>query len=252
MKRRSVWMASVMTLTLVAWSTAPGALRQAGASGDGKGEEQQGKKNVWDFDKTAAGGLPTGWKVAETNGKGKPGTWQVIADANAPSAPNVLALTKTENTRSTYNLLIVTGARYRDLELEVKVKALSGKEDQGGGALWRATDPNNYYVTRWNPLENNLRLYYVKAGKRTQIASVDVTGDAKAWHTIKVTDVGKKIAVVFDGKILIEKEDATFPGPGLIGLWTKADAATAFDDLKVEGETTVGPAGVEDPNGKGQ
>jgi len=239
MKKRSMWIASAMALTLVTWSMARGSEGRAGRSEDRKGEKQQGKKNTWDFDKVAAGGLPRGWKAAETNGKGKPGTWQVIADANAPSAPNVLALTKTENRSGTYNLLMVAGTRYKDLELEVTVKALSGKEDQGGGPLWRATDPNNYYVTRWNPLENNLRLYYVKASKRTQIASVDVTADAKVWHTIRVTDVGKKIMVAFDGKTLIEKEDATFPGPGLIGLWTKADASTAFDDLKVESKTAA-------------
>jgi hypothetical protein len=240
MKMRSMWIASVMVLALVAWSAAPGAAGKAGRNKGQKGAKQQSGSTRWGFDKIAPGKLPGGWQVAETNGKGKPATWQVVRDPNAPSAPNILVLTKTENTRNTYNLLLGGRTRYQDLQLEVKVKALSGKEDRGGGPVWRAGDPNNYYVTRWNPLENNLRLYYVKAAKRTQLAHADITTDAKAWHTIKVTHIGNKITVAFDGKALIEKEDATFPGPGMIGLWTKADAATAFDDLKVEPKTPAG------------
>jgi hypothetical protein len=238
MKMRSVWLASLMVAILVTWAAAFGAAGSPGRSKGQKGAKQQAQSRMWGFDRVAPGKLPGGWKVAETNGKGKPGTWQVVRDPNAPSAPNVLALTKTENTRNTYNLLLAGRTRYQDLELEVKVKAVSGKEDQGGGPLWRARDPNNYYITRWNPLENNLRLYYVQAGKRTQVASADITTDPKAWHTIKVTHIGNKITVAFDGKTLIEKEDATFPGPGRIGLWTKADASTAFDDLRVQPKTT--------------
>jgi hypothetical protein len=234
MKMRSVWLASLMVAILVTWAAAFGAAGSPGRSKGQKGAKQQAQSRMWGFDRVAPGKLPGGWKVAETNGKGKPGTWQVVRDPNAPSAPNVLALTKTENTRNTYNLLLAGRTRYQDLELEVKVKAVSGKEDQGGGPLWRAADPNNYYLTRWNPLENNLRLYYVQAAKRTQIANADITTDPKAWHTLKVTHIGNKITVAFDGKTLIEKEDATFSAPGRIGLWTKADAATAFDDLKVE------------------
>jgi hypothetical protein len=240
MKMRNVWIAGAMVLTLVAWSAAPGVAGKAGKATGRKGAKQQSRNARWSFDRVAPGKLPGGWKVAETNGKGKPATWQVVRDPNAPSSPNILALTKTENTGNTYNLVLAGRRRYRDLTLEVKVKALSGKEDQGGGPLWRARDPNNYYITRWNPLENNLRLYYVQAAKRTQLANVDIATDPKAWHTLKVTHIGNKITVAFDGKTLIEKEDATFPGAGMIGLWTKADAATAFDDLKVEPKTAAG------------
>ncbi len=94
-------------------------------------------------------------------------------------------------------------------------------------------DKNNYYITRWNPLETNLRLYHVLNGKRTQLKSVDIETDAAAWHTIHVKARGNKIVVSFDGKPLIETEDTTFANAGKIGLWTKADASTAFDDLKI-------------------
>jgi hypothetical protein len=191
-------------------------------------------ERTWSFGRAQAGSLPRGWRAAETNGKGNLAKWEVVKDDSAPTPPNALALTQTQNTRSTFNLLVADGTSYQNLELAVKVKALSGKEDQGGGPIWRAQDEKNYYTARWNPLETNLRVYYVKDSKRVQIANVDITVDPKAWHEIEIRHVGAKITAGLDGKTLIEVEDRTFPGAGKIGLWTKADAATAFDDIKVK------------------
>jgi len=237
MRMHSTCPAITISLALVLWSTAPGSEHTAGPVKNGQAGKQEGNRILWDFDGVAPGSLPKNWRVAETNGKGKPGKWQVRAGLNAPSAPNVLALTQTENTGDTYNLVLAGDTRCQDMELEVKLRALSGQKDRGGGLIWRVSNPNNYYLARWDPLEHNLRLYFVKAAKRTQIASIDVTTDSTAWHTIRVAHVGNKIKVAFDGKALIEKEDATFPSAGLVGLWTKADASTAFDNLKVELKT---------------
>jgi len=198
---------------------------------------------IWTFDSSPVGSVPDGWWVAETSGRGNLGKWEVIKDDSAPTPPNVIALTQTKNSGRTFNLLVAEKTSFKDLEIEVKVKALAGKEDQGGGPIWRAIDPNNYYIARWNPLENNLRVYYVKDGKRIQIANVDVTLDPKAWHQIEIKHVGSKITAGLDGKKLIEVEDKTFTKAGEIGLWTKADAATAFDDITVktksDGEDSV-------------
>lgn len=199
-------------------------------TGKGKGKGKAGRGPV-NFDDQTVGAVPTGWKVAETGGKGKLAKWEVIKDATAPSAPNVMAVTKTENAGDTFNLLMSEGRAMADLNLQVKVKAISGKTDQGGGPMWRATNPNNYYVARWNPLEDNFRLYCVKAGKRSQLASVDVKVDPKAWHTIRVNHQGDKIVASFDGKQLIDVTDTSLAEAGMIGLWTKGDAATAFDDV---------------------
>lgn len=188
----------------------------------------------WTFDASAAGSVPEGWRAAETSGKGNLGKWEIVKDESAPTPPNAIALTQTKNTGRTFNLLIAEKNRVQDLEIEVKLKALGGKEDQGGGPVWRAIDPNNYYTARWNPLENNLRVYYVKDSKRVQIANADITVDPKAWHEIQIRHVGAKITAGLDGKKLIEVEDKTFPEAGKIGLWTKADAATAFDDITVK------------------
>ena len=203
-------------------------------------------ERIWSFDKVAVGTVPVGWDVAETAGRGTPATWKLVADATAPSAPNVIAITEVKNSGQTYNLLIAKDTSYRDLEIEVMVKAGTGKEDQGGGPIWRVSDADNYYVARWNPLEDNFRVYYVKSGKRKQIASANVKADPEKWHEIEIEHEGFRIEASMDGEMLIQVRDSTFTEAGKVGLWTKADAATAFDDLEVE---AAGSADDEEDDG---
>ena len=199
---------------------------------EGEAQEIKGSEKVWSFDADKEGVHPATWQVAETKGVGTPATWKIVADADASSKPNVLEI-KTNNPDQVFNILLAKGTSYKDLELSVKVKAMSGNEDQGGGVVWRAKDGNNYYIARWNPLENNIRVYYVKDGRRTQLKSAEVKTDPKAWHEIEVSQVGNRIRVELDGKLYLEAEDSTIPAAGMIGLWTKADASSAFDDFSV-------------------
>ena len=196
--------------------------------------DNQTDDKVWSFEKDEIGSIPKGWKVAETRGNEKTATWQVISDG--AKSQKAVAITETENKGNTYNLLIAEEIHCKDLEVSVKVKALTGKIDQGGGPIWRAKDANNYYIARWNPLENNFRVYFVKDGRRKQLASADIKTDSTKWHEIEIEHIGSKIVAEFDDKQVIEIEDSTFTEGGMAGLWTKADAATAFDDFEVENE----------------
>ncbi|MHC4213021.1 MAG: hypothetical protein ACYSWP_06550, partial [Planctomycetota bacterium] len=108
------------------------------------------------------GRIPSGWIKAETNGRGNPATWKVISDLRAPGNGPVIAITKTRNHGQTYNLLIANRGLYKDLQIKLWVKANSGVIDQGGGPIWRCRDKDNYYIARWNPLEDNFRVYFVK------------------------------------------------------------------------------------------
>jgi hypothetical protein len=124
----------------------------------------------------------------------------------------------------------------KNVDLSVKMKAIAGREDQGGGLAWRAKDAKkNYYVARYNPLEDNYRLYKVEMGRRNQNQSADLP-HSDGWHTLRVTMEGDHIQCFYDGKLFLEAKDPTFPGPGKIGLWPKADARSHFDDLKVAGK----------------
>ncbi len=192
------------------------------------------EERTWSFDNVATGSIPEGWEAAETAGRETIATWKVVSDPSASSAPNAIAITENSNRGQTYNLLIAKDTHYKDLEIEVMVKAGAGKEDQGGGPIWRVFDADNYYIARWNPLEDNFRVYFVKEGRRKQIASASVKADPGTWHEIEIEHEGNRIEASLDGKKMIEVVDSTFTEAGMVGLWTKADAATAFDDLEVE------------------
>ncbi len=181
----------------------------------------------------AIGSLPADWEVAETNGAGTPTGWEIIADSTAADGQKALGITRTQNAGRTFNMLVHRNISVGDTLFRVKVKALSGKEDQGGGPVWRYQDNNNYYIARWNPLENNFRLYVVKDGKRKQLGSVDIKTDPAAWHTIQIDHSKDLIRASFDKDHFIEVRDNTLSRIGRIGLWTKADAATAFDSLQI-------------------
>ena len=196
--------------------------------------EEGDSEKEWGFEKCKAGSIPKGWEVAETGGQGKPATWEVVA-GGAESAQAV-AITTNANQGHTFSLLIAKETSYKDLEIEVVVKAVAGKEDQGGGPIWRAKDADNYYICRWNPLENNIRLYYVKDGHRKQLASAEIKTDISVWHEIEVEHEGNKIEVKLDGKEVIKFEDSTFTEAGRVGLWVKADGQTAFDNFEVSSE----------------
>lgn len=193
-------------------------------------------ENNWTFDDVEKGMLPEGWKVEGTNQRGPVAAWAVREDASAPSKPNVLALMDTkQGWGGTYNLLWTNRVQFRDGVMEVKVKAEAGGEDQGGGPIWRVQDKDNYYIARWNPLEDNFRVYYVKDGSRKTLESTRVKADPSKWHIIRIEHKGNEIRCYFDGEALKTIRDKTFPDAGGVGLWTKADAATAFDDLVVTG-----------------
>jgi hypothetical protein len=179
-----------------------------------------------DFDRDDPGKLPAGWTGTKT-GKGEP-NWAVVADASAPSQPNVLK----QSGDATYPLCIKQDTRIQDGFVEVKFKALSGKVDQAGGVLWRCQDADHYYVARANALEDNLRIYHVKDGKRVQFKTADLKITAQEWHTLRVDFAGSKFTVTFDGAPVLEATDDTFKDAGRVGVWTKADSVTLFDDFR--------------------
>ena len=176
------------------------------------------------------------FKAFQTAGRGKLAVWKIVKDETAPSGKKCLIVIPdpVKNHGETFNVILYEGLKAKDLEVSVMVKAVKGKEDQGGGIVWRAKDKNNYYVVRWNPLEKNYRLYYVKKGIRRMIATSRVKTNPKKWHRIKVVNIGNRIKCYFDGKLKINIKNSVFKGSGMVGLWSKADASTKFDDLTIK------------------
>jgi hypothetical protein len=200
------------------------------------------RAETWDFEKDKPGKLPAGW-TADKTGEGSGSVWQIREDASAPKGKKVLAQVSDQGPKRFFNLCVNDQAKFGDLDLMVRFKAVEGKIDRGGGPVWRYRDHGNYYIARMNPLEDNFRVYKVVDGKRTKLASVDLKIKAGEWHSIRVLHVGDHIRCYFDGKLPLDVHDATFPEPGKIGLWTKADAVTYFDDLSVESPKKDAPEG---------
>ena len=193
-------------------------------------------KESVNFDSCPVGQLPGEWQAGTTNPTGPDATWEVVADPQAPSGKQVLSLTKPTNPKGkVYNVCWTDRIGFKNGKLEVRMRANTGQEDQGGGIMWRVKDKNNYYVCRYNPLETNYRLYSVKDGNRQMIAEAkDIKIPAGVWMTLGVKQDGNAIVCSLDGTDRIQAVDTTFPDPGGIGFWTKADAATSFDSLIVE------------------
>lgn len=177
------------------------------------------------FDADRPGMPPAGWTCGSTGG-GTP-VWTVEAESGAPSGANVLKQTG----KAPFPWCVKQGTAVANGIVEVKFKPLSGRKDQAAGVVWRWKDGDNYYVARANALENNVSLYYTERGRRQTIKYVDAPVPANSWHTLSVEFAATQIRVSLDGKTYIELNDSHISGAGAVGVWTKADSVTAFDDF---------------------
>lgn len=159
------------------------------------------------------------------------GAWAVVATADAPS-PGAAVEQRAAGEKAQFNVALLTGVELAAGRIEVALQAVSGAIDQGGGLVWLAQGGEDYLIARWNPLEDNLRAYVVQDGVRTQLASVDVEL-APGWHRLAVDFGDGRFTVELDGVERLRGEHAAGWTRGRVGLWTKADARTRFDDLTV-------------------
>jgi hypothetical protein len=193
------------------------------------------KGTLMKFSKDDLGKVPAGWKAAQT-GKGM-SVWKVVADETAPSKNGVALAQTTADPKATFNLCVAEDTNFKDVEVSVAFKAMKGEADQGGGIVWRYQDANNYYIARMNPLEDNFRVYKVVDGKRhKEFQNAEVKFPTGEWHVLKITMKGDQIECSLDGKKYLEVKDDTFTKAGKVGLWTKADAQTYFDQFTVDGK----------------
>jgi hypothetical protein len=188
---------------------------------------------IWKFDSDKADAPPTGFSFART-GEGAFGRWLVKAVPDAPSGGNVLAQTDSDATDYRFPVAVADTPSLKDVRLSVKCKPVAGKVDQGCGLVFRYQDADNYYVTRANALEDNVRLYHVVAGRRSQFAGWDGKVASGVWHDLRVDAKGDRFEVYFDGNKVMDAKDDTFKDAGKVGVWTKADSVIYFDDLRAE------------------
>jgi len=199
------------------------------------------------FDSAKPGSVPAGWTV--TSNAGAAPLWEILKDPSAPSPPYVLAeisrYAAGDAAGDRCPLAILNKTNVKDGDLSVQVKPVAGKEDRAGGLVFRYRDAENYYLVRANALENSIVLYKVEDGKRTPLASRDAPAKSfgvrhpvplNQWSVLKVQFRGPLFSVYFNHRRLFEVLDSTFSQPGKVGLWTKADGITYFDDFRIAGK----------------
>jgi hypothetical protein len=217
-----------MLRTTVAVLVALASVRLAG---------DEGKERTIQFSKDDLGRVPAGWK-AEKTGNGEGSVWKVMEDETAPSKSGFVLAQTAESPNTLFNICVLEDSHYKDVELSVSFKPIAGKNDQGGGFVWRYNDNNNYYLARLNPAgsASSFAVYKVENGKRSQFPGKRLPKvPVGEWHTLKVKMAGDHIECYFDGKKELEVKDLTFKEAGEVGLWSKSDAQTHFDGFKVSG-----------------
>lgn len=188
---------------------------------------------VWNFDREQPGTLPSEFSIG-TLFDGRPaGDWQILATDRAKSPPHVFAQVMGKGAEHAYKVVLLKEVIASDLNLEVSFLPIQGRADMGGGLIWRATDDRNYFLARANPLEQNIRVYRVEKGVRHLLQNFDQTIDVRQWHTLRVTHRGCRVNIFYDDKQVFDLCDKTFHD-GMIGLWTKSDAVTYFDNLRLQ------------------
>jgi len=189
------------------------------------------------FENCEVGKIPNGWTQYYT-GKSDTTDWKIVDDGGN----KVLAQLSKEDVSGHFNEVVYDGFELKNVELKVKIKGVTGRRDQGGGFVWRFIDANNHYIVRENPLEDNVVLYKMENGVRTDLPlvgkgrtyGVDVEPLGMNWNTLSLTVVDDLFTVYLNGKQLYQVKDETFKNAGKVGLWSKADAVSYFDEFQVK------------------
>jgi hypothetical protein len=169
------------------------------------------------------------FELAMTGG-GVPGEWSIVHD----DTTQALAQTGTDPADDRFPLAIYRPFSGRNVYVSIRFMPVSGKVDRAGGVIVRLTSAGDYYLARANALENNVRFYRVVAGKRQMIAGVDAPVASGAWHTLGIAARDDRFIILFNGRELFGATDPTFPGPGRVGMWTKADSVAWFESIKIK------------------
>ena len=180
---------------------------------------------TYTFDTDALGNLSKEWHCSQVQGQ----VWNITQEKKSS---HLLTLLQTNASGNHFNTCYVK-SHFLDGEIQVKLKANSGRGDQGGGIIWRVQDTNNYYIVRYNPLEDNFTFYKVIDSYRHQLQNVNVALQRAGWHTLKVIQKKAHYQIYLDGSLRLEGDDSTFTNAGGVGVWSKADALSSFDDLVV-------------------
>ena len=184
----------------------------------------------FDFDADAPGTTPASLEQV-LGGLGEPPRFVAVRDGQ----DSVLRQENVDRTGIRFPIALVKDVDADDVVARVRFRLVGGAQDRTAGIVLRYQDPSNYLVARANAVEGDLRIFRaVNALRRTlpgAVAQVHIDDDA--WHVLEFRIEGPKVTAILDGSITASGYD-TFFAHGRVGLWTKSDSRTEFDDFRLE------------------
>lgn len=195
---------------------------------------------VFDFEEDKAGKLPE-YFTPEITGTGGPMQWMTGFARDAASGEHMLTQLSSEPINKRYPQVVHKTMTATDLDISVKLRTVRGDIARSGGIIFRHRDSDNFYVVAADSLESSVVAFKTENGRRVNLGvkgnsaayGVHARFSHRRWHTLRVVAVGNHFTVYMNGDKILEVEDDTFKKPGGIGLWTKSDSVTEFDDLTV-------------------
>ena len=204
-------------------------------------ESSENRDRIIDFESMNENALPMGFSIGLT-GDGGPPSWIIQRQDDSKGASNAVVQNSFETRNYRFPLTIYDEILAKDIDLSVRFKPMSGRIDRAGGLVWRYQDSKNCYVVRANALENNVVLYKFENGKRSDLKPIgaslfaygkDAPVPSGQWSTLRIVVRGDVFSEWLNDEHLFDVEDKTIHTAGRVGLWTKADSVTGFDDLKI-------------------
>jgi hypothetical protein len=196
--------------------------------------------SIINFDHAQVGKTPPEFTVPAVHGASP--RWEIRKDPSAPAPPYVLAQVSTSPHQDEFSLAILNSMSLRDGDISVRLKPISGHEDQGGGLVFRYQNERNYYLVRADSHDGEVTVYKVENGRCTPIRPRGVPGSTfgvkhnippNTWNILKVSLRGTRFQVYVNHRRLLQADDGSFSGPGKVGLVTVADSVTYFNDFRV-------------------
>lgn len=123
---------------------------------------------------------------------------------------------------------------FHDGEISVRFKLVAGQLDQCAGILFNLKPNGDYLTVRFNGKEDNVVLWTFNQGKRSFVkkGSENVPLQMNQWHTLQISVKGTNLQASLNGKHLLDYTLAE-PVSGKVGLWSKTDSVSYFDDFTV-------------------
>ena len=123
---------------------------------------------------------------------------------------------------------------FQNGEISIRFKLVAGQLDQCAGILFNSKPNGDYLTVRFNGKEDNLVLWTFTKGKRSFVkkGSENVPLQMNQWYSMKITVHGTSLQGYLNDKLLLEYTLAE-PVSGRVGVWSKTDSVSYFDDFTV-------------------